>query len=105
MKLKKFVIGVESQISDDYPLTSPLEVPKLNGNSLENSVEGQVALAALPKLEVVNAEGEDDDELTSSEVLASIVGDGIVHSAKGNGCLSFGHDGILLQDASSTGDL
>ncbi|CAI9754796.1 unnamed protein product [Fraxinus pennsylvanica] len=124
MKLKKFVIGVESQISDDYPLTSPLEVPKVNGNLLENSVDGQVALAALPKLEVVEAEGEDEDEdevivfkpsktekhvgdfaskFTSSEVLASIVSDGIVHSGKGNGPLSVGHDSFLLQGASSMG--
>ncbi|XP_022872103.1 protein SMG7-like [Olea europaea var. sylvestris] len=120
-KLKKFLIGVEPQISVDYPLTSPLEDPKINGNSLENSVEGQVVLAARPKLEV-DAEGEEDDEvivfrpsktekhvsdfaskLTSSEVLASTVGDGRVHCGNQNGSVSVGDESFLLQGAPSTG--
>ncbi|KAL2483005.1 Protein SMG7 [Forsythia ovata] len=118
-KLKIFVIGVDPQIFDDYTLTSPLEVPKLNGYSLENSVEGQVAL---PKLEVAAEGGEEEDEvivfkpsktenhvgdfvsnLSSSEVLASIVGDGTVHFGNQNGSLSVGLDSFLLQGASSSG--
>ncbi|CAI9787512.1 unnamed protein product [Fraxinus pennsylvanica] len=111
-KLKKFLIGVEP--------TSPLEDPKLNGNSLENSVEGQVTLAAMPKLEV-DSEGEEDDEvivfkpsksekhvneftskLTSSEVPDSTAGDGRVHCGNQNGSLSVGDDSFLLQGAPST---
>ncbi|KAL2480752.1 Protein SMG7 [Abeliophyllum distichum] len=118
IKSKNFVIGVEPQISDDFPFTSPLELPKLNGHSQENSVGGQRGLGDEPKTKVSMMEDEDEDEvivfkppatekhmdnfaskLTSSEVLTSVIGAGMVDFGYKNGSFSVGHDSFLSQNA------
>ncbi|KAK4481755.1 hypothetical protein RD792_012666 [Penstemon davidsonii] len=102
-KSKKFVIGFEPQISDDYLLKNPLEIP----------VGRHISVGAVPKPEVC-MEAEDDDEvivfkpsvndkhmdvvsseLTSSEVLASVSGFG------NNNWSTVGHNSFLLQNALS----
>ncbi|KAK4481756.1 hypothetical protein RD792_012667 [Penstemon davidsonii] len=115
-KSKKFVIGVEPQISDDFLLESPLE-PHLSGGSLEISVGRHLSVGAVPKPEV-GMESEDEDEvivfkpstndnkhmdvvsskLSSSEVLASVGGFGKTDFGNDNGS-TVGHNSFLLQSA------
>lgn len=120
-RMKKFVFGVEPQASDDHSLSSHLE-PNVNVNSLEISAEGQMALAALPKIEVgIEAEDEDDEvivfkpptterlmdefssKLTSPEIFASASGATKVDFGNEKGSLSAAQDGLLLQSGLSAG--
>ncbi|KAL0453202.1 UNVERIFIED_CONTAM: protein SMG7 [Sesamum latifolium] len=115
-KLKKFVVGAEPQISDDYLLTSPLE-PNLNVN-LENISAGvEMALGHEPNSEVgVEAEEEDEvivfrpsinekhmDEfssnLNSKVLLPSVSGAGNTDIGKENGSFSVGHDSFPFENA------
>lgn len=119
VKLKKFVIGVEPQISDYYLHQMPLK-SDLNGNTLDISLEGQMALSAVPKLGD-SIQDDDEDELivfkpstmeknlnefssksTSSEGLAPVGGADIIDFRKGNVSSCVGHDSFLLQNAIST---
>lgn len=117
-RMKKFVFGVEPQTSDDHLLSGHLE-PNLSVSSLDISVGGQMALSAVSKTEVC-MEAEDEDEvivfkpsttekhmdgfstkLTSSEVLASVGGDGKVDFGNEKESFSVAQDSFLLQSALS----
>ncbi|KAL0404821.1 UNVERIFIED_CONTAM: protein SMG7 [Sesamum radiatum] len=114
-KLKKFVVGAEPQISDDYLLSSPLE-PNLNVNIENISAGVEMALGHEPNSEVgVEAEEEDEvivfrpfinekhmDEFSSnlnSKVLPSVSGAGNTDIGKENGSFSVGHDSFLFENA------
>ncbi|KAL2464592.1 Protein SMG7 [Forsythia ovata] len=112
-KLKKFVIGVEPQISDDYALMGSFEVPKSNGNIQENSVGSRKH----PEPHV-SMEGEDEDEVIvfkpsvtekqindiASKMTSEVAsGAGKFDIGNENGSFSLGHDSFLWQNALSTG--
>ncbi|KAL0290859.1 UNVERIFIED_CONTAM: protein SMG7 [Sesamum angustifolium] len=115
-KLKKFVVGAEPQISDDYLLSSPLE-PNLNVNIENISAGVEMALAHEPNSEVVvEAEEEDEvivfrpsinekhmDEFSSNSnskvLLPSVSGAGNTDIGKENGSFSVGHDSFLFANA------
>lgn len=118
MKLMKFLIGVEPQISDDYLHQMPLK-SDLNGNTLDISLEGQMALSALPKLGD-SIQDDDEDEVivfkpstmektldefsskfTSSEGLAPVGGADIIDFRNGNVSSCVVNDSFLLQNATS----
>ncbi|KAL2534962.1 Protein SMG7 [Abeliophyllum distichum] len=112
-KLKKFVIGFEPQISDDYALMGSFEVPKSNGNTQENSVGSRMQ----PEPHV-SMEGEDEDEVIvfkpsvtekqindiASKMTSEVAsGAGKFDFGNENGSFSLGHDSFLWQNALSTG--
>ncbi|CAK9188497.1 unnamed protein product [Ilex paraguariensis] len=121
-KSKRFVIGIEPQISDDYLFTSSLETPILDGVMPENPVENQMRLGILkPKAELY-LEGEEEDEvivfkpslnekhgsngiasnMTSSESLASGVSASKVDLGNEVGTFSNSNEGFLVQDPFNT---
>ncbi|XP_073123264.1 nonsense-mediated mRNA decay factor SMG7-like [Henckelia pumila] len=119
MKSKKFVIGVEPQILDDYLHQMPLE-SESNGSTLDNSLEGQMVLCAVPKLED-SIQDDDEEEVivfkpstleknldgfsskfNSSEGLAPVGGAGTIDFRNENVSSYVGHDGFLLQNGTST---
>ncbi|KAF8398244.1 hypothetical protein HHK36_017171 [Tetracentron sinense] len=61
-KLKKFAIGVEPQMSDDFVLTSSMDMPKSNGRMQENPVETMNLGLVQPKAGLC-MEGEEEDEV------------------------------------------
>ncbi|CAL5356601.1 unnamed protein product [Camellia sinensis] len=124
-KLKRFAIGVEPQMSDDYLLCSSLEIPRLNGTMQENPAESQVNLGLLQPKPQLYMEGEEEDEEivfkptvsekhtdaaskpSSFEVLGSVVNCSKADCAKadsGNnvGFVSASNDGFLLPNAFNT---
>ncbi|XP_022846209.1 protein SMG7-like [Olea europaea var. sylvestris] len=116
-KLKKFVIGVEPQIIDDYALMGSFEVPKSNGNTQENSIGSQMALGSMQPVPHVSMEGEDEDEVIvfkpsvtekqmnnfDSTISEAASGAGKFDFGNENGSFSLGHDSFLWQNAISTG--
>ncbi|XP_057983080.1 nonsense-mediated mRNA decay factor SMG7-like [Malania oleifera] len=63
-KMMKFSIGADPEISNDVVLTSPLEVPAINGMGQKHPTEKKVNLGVLlPKGQQLHVEGEDEDEV------------------------------------------
>lgn len=60
---KKFIIGVESQTSDDYQLNGSKDVTKLSGIELESPDAGQLTVGDLLPKQQLYVECEDDDEV------------------------------------------
>ncbi|XP_060208735.1 nonsense-mediated mRNA decay factor SMG7-like [Lycium barbarum] len=61
-KAKKFIIGIEPQVSDDYAHCT-MEVPKLSGIELENPAAGQLTVEALQPKQELYVECEEEDEV------------------------------------------
>ncbi|XP_022842174.1 protein SMG7-like [Olea europaea var. sylvestris] len=114
-KLKKFVTGVEPQISDDHALIGSFEVPKFNGNTQGNSVGSQMSLGAMQPEPHVSMEGEDENEVivfkpsvTEKQVndfasnMTSVVASGVDKFDFGNENGSF-HESFLWHNGLSTG--
>ncbi|KAF5938147.1 hypothetical protein HYC85_025653 [Camellia sinensis] len=119
-KLKRFAIGVEPQMSDDYLLCSSLEIPRLNGTMQENPAESQVNLGLLQPKPQLYMEGEEEDEEivfkptvsekhtdaaskpSSFEVLGSVVNCSKADSGNNIGFVSASNDGFLLPNAFNT---
>lgn len=118
-KSKRFVVGVEPQVSDDLSLTAPLEAPKLGGVVVDNLVSGQMTPKALeqkPQL-YMGGEEEDDEVIvfkpsmtekhldgialnpTSSEVFVSAMNAASIGGDIGS--FSTGHEGYSAQSAFS----
>ncbi|XP_059646121.1 nonsense-mediated mRNA decay factor SMG7-like [Cornus florida] len=121
LKLKRFAIGVEPLISDDYLLSGTLEIPTMNGVGQENLVGSQKTLGVFQPKAQLCIEGEEEDEeivfkpsltekhayeiaskLTSSEVPGSGVDVSKVDTGNQLGSVSAPHDGFLLQNALNT---
>ncbi|XP_033509310.1 nonsense-mediated mRNA decay factor SMG7-like isoform X1 [Nicotiana tomentosiformis] len=62
-RAKKFILGIDPQVSDDYALNCSMEVPKLSGIELENSAAGQLTVGALQPKQQLYVEGEEEDEV------------------------------------------
>ncbi|XP_059668308.1 nonsense-mediated mRNA decay factor SMG7-like [Cornus florida] len=120
-KAKKFVIGIEPQMPDDYSLSSSLESPVLNGIGQENLLECQKRLGVLQSKAQLYMEGEEEDEmivfkpsvsethvdriaseLTSYKVLGSGVNASKVDWRSHVGSVSESHDGFAFQNALNT---
>ncbi|KAL6959251.1 hypothetical protein U1Q18_041153 [Sarracenia purpurea var. burkii] len=120
-KLKRFVIGVEPQMSDDYSRSSSLEIPTLNVTWPENpaAIQGNHGLLQ-PKLQLYT-EGEEEEEVivfkptvsekptdgsasksTPSEVLGSVANSSRVDLGGRVGSVSTSSDGFLSLNAFST---
>lgn len=120
-KLKRFAIGVQPQMSDDYSLSSSLEIPKLSGAGQENPAETRANLGLLQPKPQLCIEGEEEEEvivfkptlsekqadgfaskLASSEVLGSGVNSCNVGLGDHVGLVSATVDGFLLQNTFTT---
>lgn len=117
MKLKKFVLGFEPQITDDYSLDDYLENPKLTSLEKENQVADQMALA-VPHQSQLFMEAEEEDEVivfkpsmvekhvdgmvSNTEGLVSAVNAAKVDFGNGVGLVSAGLEGFLLQNGFSS---
>jgi len=118
-KSKRFVLGIEPQMSDDYSLSGSWDIPRVNGLGQEIPAESQLNLGPLSGIEK-----EEEDEvivfkpvlyeknpdgvasnLTSSQVLGSSVSNcsrvADVESHNGT-VVSVPNDGFHLQDAYNT---
>ncbi|XP_015061120.1 protein SMG7-like isoform X1 [Solanum pennellii] len=60
---KKFIIGIEPQVSDDYVHGCTMEVPKLSGIGLVNPAAGQLTVGALQPKQQLYVECEEEDEV------------------------------------------
>ncbi|CDP09550.1 unnamed protein product [Coffea canephora] len=118
-KSKRFVVGVEPQVSDDFSLTTTLEAPKLSGVVEDNLVSGQMTPRALEQKPQLYMEGEEeDDEVivfkpsmtekhldgialnpTSSEVFGSTMNAASIGGDVGS--FSTGREGYIAQNAFS----
>ncbi|XAR68421.1 hypothetical protein NMG60_11003527 [Bertholletia excelsa] len=117
--LKRFAIGVEPKISDEYSLSDSLEISVLNGMVQEIPPVSQVNLGLEPKQ--ICMEGEEEDEvivfkptisekqtdgfvskLNSSEVLGSGRNSPKVNSGNYFSSISASNDGFMLQNAFNT---
>ncbi|GFY84661.1 telomerase activating protein Est1 [Actinidia rufa] len=116
-KLKRFVIGVEPQMSDAYSLSCSLELSTLNTTWEENPALSQLNLGLVQPKPQLCVEGEEEDEvivfkpnasekhangvvpkLTSSEVLGAGVNVSKVDLGGQVGSVSASSDGFLLQN-------
>ncbi|PSS33522.1 hypothetical protein CEY00_Acc03909 [Actinidia chinensis var. chinensis] len=120
-KLKRFIIGVEPQMSDAYSLSCSLELSTLNATWEENPALSQLNLGLVQPKPQLCVEGEEEDEvivfkpnasekhangvvpkLTSSEILGAGVNVSKVDLGGQVGSVSASSDGFLLQNAFST---
>ncbi|KAL3533561.1 hypothetical protein ACH5RR_007082 [Cinchona calisaya] len=122
-KLKRFAIGVEPQVSDDYLLTSPSQAPKLSVIEVGSLVGGEMTPGALePKQQLYMEDEEEDDEVivfkpsmtekhvdgivsnpASSEAFASGVNTSNIDIGSDIGSFSAEHDSYLFKNAVSAG--
>lgn len=115
-KSKRFVIGAQPQISDDYSLASSLEIPMSNVAGREILVESQTNLGILNQKAYIEEEEEDEVILfkpsvtekpadgivlnsASSELNGSGVNASNVDVGNTTGSFSAAHDGFLLQNS------
>ncbi|XP_057461911.1 nonsense-mediated mRNA decay factor SMG7-like [Actinidia eriantha] len=120
-KMKRFIIGVKPQMSDDYSLSSPLGLSTLNATWEKNPAPSQLNLGLLQLKPQLYMEGEEEDEvivfkpntsekhangvapkLAASEVLVPSVYGSKVDLGGQSGSVSASSDGFLLQNAFST---
>ena len=62
-RLKKFAIGAEPQISDDFVLPSSLEMPASNGVEQEHPLEKKMNVGVFTPKPQLYVEGEEEDEV------------------------------------------
>lgn len=103
-KLKRFMIGVEPQITDDYPLASSSEVPTPTLNAqlyVEGEEEDEVILFK-PSVTEKTADVIPSN-FTTSELLGSDVNAPTVDAVNIVGSVSASHDGFVLQNSLDNG--
>lgn len=62
-KAKKFIIGIEPQVSDDYVLGCAMEVPRSSGIEQENPAARELRVGALQPKQELYVECEEEDEV------------------------------------------